>query len=250
MAHRQDPTPRDADDRPPVGARDQRAPRATRPGRRPWSVLLTGANALAAAAVVAVLVLALALVLRGSGRSLGSTQPAPSSACALPKKPAKPTGRDVSLFVPCMFEREPSLRRADEAGLVLHPGTSQTVSGFTLTVQRFYANTNRIVVGYTIAGPDYLEHRPFAGGLTITDSAGRTYQEDGRYRSGYGGFGPERVDAYIAGFDASGRPPVGGEETFHLRFVARPGHPERVGTAGPWEITLSAPVSAARSAGE
>ncbi|MDP9375869.1 MAG: DUF4179 domain-containing protein [Chloroflexota bacterium] len=304
MTHRQDPTSRiGANDRPPSDVRDLPTPRAD---RRPSSVILTGANALASAAVIAVLVLALVLVLRGPGRGVGPaaapTQQTESSACppsllpvtpATPPNtpiPATPTGREASLFVACAFERDPGLRRAEEVGLVQHPNASQTVNGFTLTVQRFYADANRIVVGYTIAAADWitgdhrLDHRPFAGGLKLTDSAGRTYQEDGRYRVSYGGFGPERLAAYIVGFDASGLPPAGGEETFRLSFAespidnyrplreqpppvptvipnaegtpagrviapaAPPVRPERAGTAGPWEITLIAPVSPGRIA--
>ncbi len=191
MTHRQDPTSRiGANDRPPSDVRDLPTPRAD---RRPSSVILTGANALASAAVIAVLVLALVLVLRGPGRSAdpaaAPTQQAASSVCppsllpatpATPPNrpiPATPTGREASLFVACAFERDPGLRRAEEVGLVQHPNASQTVNGFTLTVQRFYADANRIVVGYTIAAADWIadDHRLDPAQATLTDSAGRTY---------------------------------------------------------------------------
>jgi len=40
-----------------------------------------------------------------------------------------------------------------QAGLVREVNLPQSTCGFTMTIQRVYADANRVVVGYTITGP-------------------------------------------------------------------------------------------------
>ena len=290
----------------PGGRAREEDPGMGRPGRRDaWSRVRWGANALAGLTLLAVCALALALVLpgmRGGGRRVGVTptgsaaaRPSSCTEALLPQKPATPparpvpatpTGREAALYVACAFEQDPGLRRADEAGLVQHLNAAQTVDGFTLTVERFYADANQIVVGYTIRAADWItdDHRLDPVRPTLTDSAGRTYQRSGNFQGGYSGFGgPERLNAGVVSFDASPLPPDTREETFRLSFPQAPitsirplrdqptpavtttynpagtpigqmavGGParrmEQVGVAGPWEFSLTLLVVHARIA--
>lgn len=306
-ARRPDPAPFAPDDlpSPAAAARPAPSPMRARPStrRRPWAAVRAVANGLAVALLVATLVGALVLIMRGPAVGRGGTASSPThperpSSCTealLPQQPATPpnrvipatpTGREAALYVPCAFEREASLRRADAAGLVQHLAATQTVGGFTLTVQRFYADGNRIVIGYTIAAADWItdDHRLGFGEVTLTDSAGRAYGPNTNVRGGYSGFGgPERLNAAVLSFDGSLLPPDVREETFRLRVGAlsitsisgqhrQPPPPTTaidndqstpvgqqgiaqpvpaaapVGTAGPWDVSITAPVVPARIA--
>jgi hypothetical protein len=295
---------------------ERSTPRAACPrpraGRRPRSALLTAVNGLTSAALIAALTVGLVLLLRGhgaggnggsGGAAVSSTGTAPASICPpslLPVKPATPpatpipatpTGREAALFVACTFEQDPGLRRAEEAGLVQHLDASQTVDGFTLTVERVYADAGRVVIGYTIRAAEWITavhrlDRSPSGGLTLTDSAGRTYRQNLQFPVSYGGFGPERLAAYVAGFDTPPLPPDRREETFALDVAQGPitsvrslreqpqptpavttvynaegtptgqqvrvapsgAGPEQVGVAGPWRLTFTVPIARGRTA--
>lgn len=264
---------------------------------------MAGANGLATAALAAVLIVAVILTLRGAGNrgtspaSVPPTRPGEASACPeslLPARPATPpntpipatpTGRKAFAYVACAFERDPGLRRAEEAGLVHKPDAAQTINGFTLTVERIYVDASCLVIGYTIKAGDWItdDHRLSPGRPTLTDSAGRVYPLYGNTQGGYSGFGsPARMNAGVTSFDMSSLPPDAREETFTFSFaeipvtsvhpigeqpgqtittiynaertpisqraVARAGRPEPVGTAGPWELRFTLPIVPARVA--
>jgi hypothetical protein len=234
---------------PAPGARPARSPQPPVPppgaGCRRWPALARWANGLATAALVAALLVAVALTLRGpGGRGLGGagtspTQPTAASACegtlqpvqpaTPPQTPiqATPTGREAERFIACTFEQDPGLRRADELGLVQRPNLAQTVNGFTLTVERVYADASRIVIGYTIRGADWLnddqrlDHRPH-NGLALTDSAGRVHQKNNLFPVMYGVGGRARLGAFIASFDMPSLPSDSQEETFVLKVAESP----------------------------
>ncbi len=56
------------------------------------------------------------------------------------------------------FRVEPGLRHIEQAGLGQEVNLSQTVDGVTVTLQRVYADANRIIVGYTVSGPTAQKH--------------------------------------------------------------------------------------------
>lgn len=278
--------------------------------RGPWSRLLFGANVLATIALIAVFALAAAVVLpvmrAGEARRGAASDPtattgtAQSSNCTgtlAPQQPATPpdrpipatpTGREAELFIPCAFERDPGLQRAERAGLVQHLNASQTSNGGTLTVERVYADGNRIVVAYTIVGPEWatddfrFSPREVA---TLTNGAGQEYPRISGGVSGYGGtVGGRRFDAKILIFNASLLPVDATQETFHLvvpevalqRLGAAgdvptpraangsgvqrtpPGEPMivqrtpsnavRAGVVGPWALTFTLPIAPTRVA--
>ncbi|MFN8536236.1 MAG: DUF4179 domain-containing protein [Thermomicrobiales bacterium] len=59
-------------------------------------------------------------------------------------------------------------------------GVSQTVNGFTVTIERVYADANQIVIGYSVSGPP---DRTFNNFLAFGAQRGRTADTGGRHRS-------------------------------------------------------------------
>jgi len=79
----------------------------------------------------------------------------------------------VAPVVVRLFQQEAGLRHVEQTNLVQELNLSQTVDGVTVTLERAYADANRIVVGFTIKGPNgqrYDTHR-----LTLTDAAGTVF---------------------------------------------------------------------------
>lgn len=105
-----------------------------------------------------------------------------------------------------LFQQEAGLRHVEQANLVQELNLSQTIDGVTVTLERAYADANRIVVGFTIKDPN--GQRYDAHHLTLTDMAGTVF-------SGTIGFGvtgqsdilkvslPPGEGAYVLAFDAA-----------------------------------------------
>lgn len=74
-----------------------------------------------------------------------------------------------------VFQMDAGLRQVDQADLVQQLHLSQTVDGVTVTLERAYADANRIVVGYTIKAPNGQRYE--ARRLTLTDAAGTVFHE-------------------------------------------------------------------------
>jgi hypothetical protein len=72
-----------------------------------------------------------------------------------------------------LFQQEAGLRHVEQANLVQELNLSQTVDGVTVTLERAYADANRIVVGFTIKDPNGQRYE--AGHLTLTDMAGTVF---------------------------------------------------------------------------
>jgi hypothetical protein len=189
---------------------------------------------------------------------------------------ATPTGREAEMYIPCVFEQDDGLRQVEDAGLIQRPDVSQTVNGYTLTIERVYVEPSRMVLGYTVRTPEGFgaDADLYGSTLTVTDSAGRTYGPSARPPGGYGGTGPrgERFFSTVTTVDMSGLPADTRQETFTLTFteipvrdfgaartgltavpvtgaVAQPApQPRQVGTAGPWVLSLTLPVTPARVA--
>jgi hypothetical protein len=73
-----------------------------------------------------------------------------------------------------LFQQEAGLRHIEQANLVQELNLSQTIDGVTVTLERAYADANRIVVGFTIKGPNGQRYDPYHR-LTLTDAAGTVF---------------------------------------------------------------------------
>jgi hypothetical protein len=183
--------------------------------------------------------------------TLAPQQPATPPARPIP---ATPTGSEATLYIPCAFERDPGLARAEQLGLVQHPNLTQLGPGGTVTVERFYADTNRIVVAYTIrrttdAAPGIPSPaiRP-----TLSDIDGRVYP-----LTSLGGFGAftsiendQQVSRSVISFEATPLPPDAQQISFRLTFNEAQivNLPVTPGTFGPWIIDLTMPIVPSRPA--
>ncbi len=119
-----------------------------------------------------------------------------------------------------LFQQEAGLRHVEQANLVQELNLSQTVDGVTVTLERAYADANRIVVGFTIKDPN--GQRYDASHLTLTDAAGAVFSG----MHGYGVTGqsdilkvslPPGEGAYVLAFDAA--PVEGAPAELDLRLV-------------------------------
>ena len=126
----------------------------------------------------------------------------------------------VAPIVERLFQQEAGLRHVEQANLVQELNLSQTVDGVTVTLERAYADANRIVVGFTIKGPN--GQRYDAHHLTLTDAAGTVFSG----MLGYGVTGqsdilqvslPPGEGAYVLAFDAA--PVEGAPAELDLRLV-------------------------------
>ena len=72
-----------------------------------------------------------------------------------------------------LFQQEPGLQHVEQADLVQELNLSQTVNGVTFTLERAYADANRIAVGYSVKDPD--GQRYHTDPLTLTDADGTVF---------------------------------------------------------------------------
>jgi hypothetical protein len=119
-----------------------------------------------------------------------------------------------------VFQMEAGLQHIEQADLIQELDLSQTVDGLTVTLERAYADANRIVVGFTIK--DLNGQRYEARHLALTDAAGTVFPET----VGYGVSGqsdilkvslPPGEGAYVLAFDAG--TVTGAPEALDLRLV-------------------------------
>ncbi len=205
-------------------------------------------------------VVLLALVVAACGpRLTASGQPAPSAASPASSPAASPAAVLASpLPSPSpaagdVWGRgDPGLASVAQAGLVRALSLSDTHDGATLTLERAYADANRIVIGYSLRVPEAFGDY---GGISadmqvtpLTDSAGRWYS-----RTGSGGFADGRgaFYAYVVSFDAAPLPPGVQEATFDLTFPEVTGIPKgtsktEVLARGPWRFHFTVPVQPGR----
>jgi len=125
----------------------------------------------------------------------------------------------VAPVVSRVFQIEPGLQHVEQANLVQALDLSQTVEGVTVTLERAYADANRIVVGFTIEETAGRRHE---ARLTLTDADGDVFPAT----IGYGVTGqsdlfgvslPPGERAYVHAFDAAAV--QGPPETLNLRLV-------------------------------
>lgn len=183
--------------------------------------------------------------------TLAPQQPATPPARPIP---ATPTGNEAALYIPCFFERDPGLARAERLGLVQHPNLTQAGPGGTVTIERFYADTNRIVVAYTITRATAAENdtrfpiiRP-----TLADQEGRIYPFTwpGGLASTGGRENGHLFSRAVISFEATPLPPDARQATFRLTFDPAEivNNPVVLEGFGPWVVDLTMPIVPARTA--
>jgi hypothetical protein len=80
----------------------------------------------------------------------------------------------VAPVVERLFQQDAGLQQVGQANLAQELNLSQTVDGVTVTLERAYADANRIVVGFTIKDPNGQRYDPYHH-LTLTDMAGTVF---------------------------------------------------------------------------
>lgn len=114
-----------------------------------------------------------------------------------------------------VFNMESGSQKVLQDNLFQPIGQSQTINGFTVTLERAYADANRVIIGYTIVKPKgHIYNSTMLSDTSLTTEQGITLRPIDGY--GYGNrAGP---DATAPSFDASiiqGTP-----KELHLRFEA------------------------------
>lgn len=105
-----------------------------------------------------------------------------------------------------LFQQEAGLRHVEQASLSQELNLSQTKEGVTVTLEQAYADANRVVVGFTVAGPEGQRYDPYR--VTLTDARGTVFPlGTGLGTSGRSDiFGielPPSEGAYVLGFDTT-----------------------------------------------
>lgn len=98
------------------------------------------------------------------------------------------------------FGMDPGTRQILQSNLGREVNLSQTVDGFTVTIQRVYADANRVVIGYTVSGPPDRTFNSF-----MFDRP-RLSDGEGRALPGAGGLGAgvdTGTGGYLSWFDGS-----------------------------------------------
>ncbi len=109
---------------------------------------------------------------------------------------------------------ERGLQRIQEQHLGQEVDLRQTVAGFTVAVQRVYADANRIVIGYTVSGPADIAFNIFSPiDTALTDQEGREYPTHSGIGTGMEG----DTGGYVLSFDAG--VPSQAPERLQLRLV-------------------------------
>ncbi len=111
----------------------------------------------------------------------------------------------TSLLLDRVLRRDAGTARVAEGQIGQQINLSQTIQGITVTVQRAYADANRIVVGYTITVPDSVaaDYSGINGAMTLSDDTGRAYPirgEQGQHDRGAHDL------AQVVSFDAASLP--------------------------------------------
>jgi len=156
---------------------------------------------------------------------------------------------------------EPSAVDILQSGRAQELHLTQTAAGVTITADRAYADSHRIVVQFTVQNPPADPGQPVnqgqrvksplttGGSVTLTDSAGRSYPHgraaESPLISGAGWNGEPLVGVYT--FDASQIPADAERVSFQLTIAQLRGVPGPDGTVmrvpGPWTFTFELPIS-------
>ena len=80
----------------------------------------------------------------------------------------------VGSAVDRLFQVAPGLNHVGQAGLSQELDLSQTLDGVTVTLERAYADANRVVVGYTVSSADGQRYDPRSVTLTASIASSRS----------------------------------------------------------------------------
>jgi Domain of unknown function (DUF4179) len=126
----------------------------------------------------------------------------------------------VTSIVDKAFGMDPGTNRIVTEHLGQELGLSQTVNGFTVTIERVYADANQIVIGYSVSGPsdrsfnNFLAFGPQRGQTPVlVDDTGREFQHS---PIGWGAGVEAGKGGYLLLYDAT---PIAGNPanlTLHL----------------------------------
>jgi len=155
-----------------------------------------------------------------------------------------------------------------QAGLVREVNLPQSTCGFTMTIQRVYADANRVVVGYTITGPT---NRSFINAFyvepTLVDTQGlvmRRIEGDGSAllnnqqgavavfdASAVAGTGSalalQLTVPYIRAFEQAGDTQAAAQCETYMPDLSINGHPTRIVTVPtPLTFNLTVPITSER----
>jgi hypothetical protein len=129
----------------------------------------------------------------------------------------------------------PGWRVAYDAAEVLN--LSQTANGYTVTLERGYVDTNQLVLGFVVTGPDGRTRAVLRG--TVTDREGRSYLETA------GGDIQAELENSAATIASYQVPPAIGAEVTLTAMIAElmPVTAEQVAApTGPWVFQFTLPV--------
>jgi hypothetical protein len=152
----------------------------------------------------------------------------------------------VSPIVDRLFRVDPGLDHVGQAGLGQDLALSQTVDGVTVTLERAYADANRIAIGLTVRGSYVLGYD--LAHVTLSDTLDRTFPPN----MGMGVKGqsdvlelelPSGAGAHVLSFDASALRDAPSTLDLHLVVeVARSPMPLSEHVIGPFIFDFSLPL--------
>ena len=151
-----------------------------------------------------------------------------------------------------VWRGEAGRAHVEQAGLVRELSLVESHGGITVTLERAYADANRVVVGLTIQAPESQYGTP---GLrpsqtALADAEGRTYRPTFGLPASTVSDPDTRVVAQVMSFDASPLPPGVGQMTFELSVAELVGFvadeedvvDRQVVTSGPWRFQFDLPI--------
>lgn len=160
-----------------------------------------------------------------------------------PANDATPAG---SVPVPAFFSGDPGIQRVYQAGLGRQLSLAQSSNGYTLRLLWAYADPNRVVILYTLSGPDSSDQVSYEIEPTLHDPAGNALPV-----MGLGAVGTRRgVTQGWSSFDGSSLAGQDGQVDLTLRLddvkrevpIPRPSRPPLAPGATPAVDLLPPPV--------
>jgi hypothetical protein len=125
------------------------------------------------------------------------------------------------------MSRSPGTGQIVSQDLGLELKLSRSACGFSLTIDRVYADVNRVVVGYSVSGPAGRRFEDFTADLALTDSQGRELKvTSGLGTGGFGGTSGE-----YRSFEGNGFIPASGPLDLELTAQSIEGFEQYAGAA-------------------
>lgn len=113
------------------------------------------------------------------------------------------------------LDMDPGAKHVVQSEMGVSLGQSQAIGAYVVTIDRVYADANRVVLGYSVEGPTNPGFNQLVG-ATLSDNAGHALPQRGGLGAGDG----DRHGEYLEWFDASGVSGEPNEITLHLSIEA------------------------------